>query len=162
MPVLIGLGCVLVLAQPWISRHVKPPESRRRRTAPCWVWLLVYAAGVYGGYFGAAQGVLLIAILGLGLAESLQRINATKNVLAGLVNAVAALVFIAISEVSGRPPASSRPARSSAASSARPSAAGCLPPVLRGFVAVVGVVAIVKLVFLTDVRRRTDRHSREA
>ena len=55
----------------------------------------MYAAGVYGGYFGAAQGVLLIAILGLGMAETLQRINATKNVLAGLVNGVAAVVFIA-------------------------------------------------------------------
>ena len=43
-------------------------------------------AGVYGGYFGAAQGVLLMAILGIGVADSMQRHNATKNVLALLVN----------------------------------------------------------------------------
>ena len=56
-------------------------------TARWWVWPAVAAAGVYGGYFGAAQGVLLVAILGIGIADTLQRHNATKNVLAGLVNA---------------------------------------------------------------------------
>jgi uncharacterized membrane protein YfcA len=50
--------------------------------------------GVYGGYFGAAQGVLLMGLFGLFLAESIQRQNALKNVLAGLVNAVAAIVFM--------------------------------------------------------------------
>ena len=42
--------------------------------------------GVYGGYFGAAQGIMLLAILGLALDDALQRVNATKNVLAGLAN----------------------------------------------------------------------------
>jgi uncharacterized membrane protein YfcA len=55
--------------------------------------------GVYGGYFGAAQGVLLMAVLGIGIQDSLQRLNGTKNVLAGLVNAVAAVVFIVVAEV---------------------------------------------------------------
>jgi uncharacterized membrane protein YfcA len=63
------------------------------------VWLLVYVAGVYGGYFGAAQGVLLMAILGVGLTETMQRNNATKNVLAMLVNLVAAVVFIVVADV---------------------------------------------------------------
>ena len=146
VPVLIGLGCVLVLAQPWISRRVKPPQQAPPHGS-LWVWLLVYAAGVYGGYFGAAQGVLLIAILGLGLAESLQRINATKNVLAGLVNGVAALVFIAISEVSWS--AAGLIAAGSIIGGQLGATIGRrLPaPVLRGFVAVVGVVAIVQLVF---------------
>jgi uncharacterized membrane protein YfcA len=61
--------------------------------------VLVLVTGVYGGYFGAAQGVLLMAILGIGLMETMQRNNATKNVLAGLVNAVAALIFIAVAHV---------------------------------------------------------------
>jgi uncharacterized membrane protein YfcA len=146
VPVLIGLGCVLVIAQPWISRRVKPPEHAPAHGS-LWVWLLVYAAGVYGGYFGAAQGVLLIAILGLGLAESLQRINATKNVLAGLVNAVAALVFIAISEVSWS--AAGIIAAGSIIGGQLGATAGRRLPalVLRGFVAVVGIVAIIQLVF---------------
>ena len=58
------------------------------------LWVLVFLAGIYGGYFGAAQGVLLIGMRGIALNDSLQRINATKNVLAGLVNGLAAVVFI--------------------------------------------------------------------
>ena len=61
------------------------------------LWVLVFGTGVYGGYFGAAQGVILVAIMGVLLDESLQRINAAKNVLAGLVNGVAAVVFILVS-----------------------------------------------------------------
>jgi uncharacterized protein len=58
------------------------------------IWVLVFLAGIYGGYFGAAQGVLLIGMLGIALNDSLQRVNAVKNVLAGLVNGIAAIVFI--------------------------------------------------------------------
>ena len=103
VPVLIGLGCVLVVLQPRISaRLAARAEATGREVHPHgagWVWTLVLLAGVYGGYFGAAQGVLLMAILGVGLQESMQRNNATKNVLALLVNLVAALVFIAVAEV---------------------------------------------------------------
>jgi uncharacterized membrane protein YfcA len=63
------------------------------------LWVLVFCAGVYGGYFGAAQGVLLIGMLGIAFTDSLQRINAVKNVLAGLVNGVAAVVFIALTHI---------------------------------------------------------------
>ena len=66
VPVLIGIGCLLVIVQPWLSRRV---AARRERlgiaeSAPhgsVWLWLAVLLTGVYGGYFGAAQGVLLIA-----------------------------------------------------------------------------------------------------
>ncbi len=57
---------------------------------------------MYGGYFGAAQGVLLMAILGIGVVDSMQRHNATKNVLALVVNAVAAVVFLFVSHVDWR------------------------------------------------------------
>jgi uncharacterized membrane protein YfcA len=100
VPVLIGLGCLLVVLQPAISRRVAArAESRgvdRPQHGAAWVWLLVYVAGVYGGYFGAAQGVLLMAILGVGLTETMQRNNATKNVLALLVNLIAAVVFVVL------------------------------------------------------------------
>ena len=98
VPVLIALGCILVIAQPAITRRVEARAEARGQARPehsaLWVWGLVYLAGVYGGYFGAAQGVLLMAILGVGLSESMQRNNATKNVLALLVNLVAAIVFV--------------------------------------------------------------------
>jgi hypothetical protein len=63
------------------------------------LWFFVFCAGVYGGYFGAAQGVLLIGMLGIAFSDSLQRINAVKNVLAGLVNGLAAIVFIALTHI---------------------------------------------------------------
>jgi uncharacterized membrane protein YfcA len=103
VPVLIGLGCLLVILQPAISRRVAArAESRgveRPEHGALWVWVLVFAAGVYGGYFGAAQGVLLMAILGVGLTETMQRNNATKNVLALLVNLVAAIVFVLVAHI---------------------------------------------------------------
>jgi hypothetical protein len=63
------------------------------------LWALVFLSGVYGGYFGAAQGVLLIGLMGVAFTETMQRINAVKNVMAGLVNGVAALVFVAATRV---------------------------------------------------------------
>jgi uncharacterized membrane protein YfcA len=63
------------------------------------LWGLVFAFGVYGGYFGAAQGVLLIGLMGVAFTDTMQRINAVKNVLAGLVNGVAAIVFVIATHV---------------------------------------------------------------
>jgi uncharacterized membrane protein YfcA len=145
VPVLIGLGCVLVVAQPWIARHVRPPESAPPHGSIA-ILALVYLTGVYGGYFGAAQGVLLIAILGLGLAESLQRVNAAKNVLAGLVNGVAAVVFVCVTDVAWE--AALVLAVGSIVGGLVGSSFGRrLPPTaLRAVVALVGVIAIVKLV----------------
>ena len=103
VPALIGLGCLLVIFQPMISRRVAARAKARGIVRPehgaSWVWLLVFVTGVYGGYFGAAQGVLLMAVLGVGLTESMQRNNATKNVLALLVNLVAAVVFVLVAHV---------------------------------------------------------------
>jgi uncharacterized protein len=102
VPVLIGIGVLLVILGPAIQRRVAARHEARGglpdHGAP-WVWPAVAGAGVYGGYFGAAQGVLLMAILGIGVDDDLQRHNATKNVLALLVNAVAAVVFIVVADV---------------------------------------------------------------
>lgn len=99
VPALVGLGVLLVIIGPWISKRVANLRSERHHGGPV-MWALVYLTGVYGGYFGAAQGVLLVAIMGIWLDETLQRINAAKNVLAGLVNAVAAVFFIVVADVS--------------------------------------------------------------
>jgi uncharacterized membrane protein YfcA len=100
VPVLIGIALVLVVVQPWLSRRLarsRPGSVTDRVTALLAVGVLI--AGVYGGYFGAAQGVLLLGLMGLLLHDDLQRINATKNVLALIVNGVAAVVFIAVAHV---------------------------------------------------------------
>ena len=105
VPVLILLGLVLVVFQPRISAWV----ARRHDAAgglpengAWWVRPAVLLAGVYGGYFGAAQGVLLMAILGIGVDEPLQRLNAVKNVLAAVVNGVAGTLFIVVADVDWR------------------------------------------------------------
>jgi len=59
----------------------------------------VFATGIYGGYFGAAQGIILIALLAIFVADDLQRLNGAKNVLAVCVNGVAAIVFVLATRV---------------------------------------------------------------
>jgi len=105
VPILVGLGIVLVMFQPRISRwvaarHDAPGAAPRDPVLGAW-WVRpgVLLAGVYGGYFGAAQGVLVMGILGVGIPEDLQRLNALKNVLAALVNGVAGLIFIVVAHV---------------------------------------------------------------
>ena len=120
VPALIGVAVVMVIIQPrlakWVAERQRaraalatpdgagadgasavavaaPPKVEEAIGGPV-LWVLVFLAGIYGGYFGAAQGVLLIGMLGIALNDSLQRINAAKNVLAGLVNGLAAVVFI--------------------------------------------------------------------
>ena len=103
VPAFIAIALVAVVLQPRLDRLVaerRPPPDAHGTGLPR---VLVYVAGVYGGYFGAAQGILLLAILGLALPDDLQRVNALKNVLAGVVNGVAALVFIAVADVAWGP-----------------------------------------------------------
>jgi uncharacterized membrane protein YfcA len=100
VPALILVGLVLVVLQPRISAWVDARhEGARGEFGPSWVWPAVLGTGVYGGYFGAAQGVILMGILGIGIADSLQRLNGLKNVLAGLVNGVAGLIFVFVAHV---------------------------------------------------------------
>jgi len=96
VPVLIVTAVALVLLQPLVTRRVAERGSGRARHhgGPA-LWIGILLTGVYGGYFGAAQGVILIGLLGLLLDDDLQRLNGTKNVLALVANGVAAVAFIA-------------------------------------------------------------------
>ncbi len=102
VPVLISVGIGLVIFQRPIGARI---AARHELTGGLpefgawWVWPLVLLAGIYGGYFGAAQGILLMAVMGLGVSDTMQRLNGTKNVLAAVVNAVAGLFFIVVAEV---------------------------------------------------------------
>ena len=151
VPVLIALSCVLVVLQPWLTKRLAMAERRREHGGVA-LFVGVFLAGVYGGYFGAAQGVLLIALLGLFLDEHLQRVNAAKNVLAGIVNAVAAIVFIVVSQFSSRSHVAWLAAVLIAVGSVVGGQIGARigrrtrPVVLRGLVVVVGIVAIVQIV----------------
>jgi uncharacterized protein len=145
VPVLILLGCVLVALQPWLKKWISVPEHTHR--GAWWVIPAVFATGIYGGYFGAAQGVLLMAILGLGLDPDLQRMNGLKNVLATFVNTVAAVLFIIVADVDWL--AAGLIAVGSTAGGFLGARYGRrLPPVaLRILIVCIGVVAIVTMVF---------------
>jgi uncharacterized protein len=98
VPVLIALGMLMVVVGPSIQRRTAAtrhegaatPFSRALLTAG------IFLLGVYGGYFGAAQGILLVGLMGMILSDGIQRLTAIKNVLATLVNVVAALAFMII------------------------------------------------------------------
>ncbi|MET9066730.1 sulfite exporter TauE/SafE family protein [Streptosporangium sandarakinum] len=153
VPVLIGLACVLVVFQPRLNRWLAARREHARPHGGPLLWFGVLAAGVYGGYFGAAQGVLLIGLLGSFLDDGLQRVNAAKNVLSVLVNGTAALLFIGFSLFSGRDVVDWRAVVLVAVGASIGGFLGAkvgrrLPaPVLRGFIVCIGVVAIVKLVY---------------
>ncbi len=99
VPALIAVAAVLMAVQPWMRARL---EQRGRPAEHGGAGLLggVFLTGVYGGYFGAAQGVILIALLAIFIDDDLQRLNGTKNVLAFTANAVAALVFVVTTHIS--------------------------------------------------------------
>jgi uncharacterized membrane protein YfcA len=103
VPAFIAIALVLILLQSRLSRALAARRRRPRESDRVGAFGTgaTFASGVYGGYFGAAQGILLLAILGLSLEdEELQRLNALKVVLAGLVNMVAGIVFVFSAHIS--------------------------------------------------------------
>lgn len=98
VPFLILIASGLMAFQPRLSRFM---SARRGIEAghPTALSLAVYLTGIYGGYFGAAQGVILMALLAIFLTDDLQRLNGLKNCLAAVVNGVAAILFILVAPV---------------------------------------------------------------
>lgn len=146
VPALIVLALVLVIAQPWLARRLaaRRPDGQVRAES-WWLWLGILGTGVYGGYFGAAQGVLLLAMMGITLAEPLQRVNAVKNVLAMLANLASGLVFVFVAHVSWI--AVVLIAAGSAVGGVLGARIGrrLSPTVLRGTIVVIGLAALGKL-----------------
>jgi uncharacterized protein len=145
VPVFIGAALVLIVLQPRISRWLATRGGGASENAGPLASAGVFAAGVYGGYFGAAQGILVLSILALSVDDSLTRLNALKVVLVGIANLVSGIVFVFAAHV----------AWAAAGLIAAGSSAGGLlgarvgrrlsPEVLRAVIVVVGVVAIVRL-----------------
>ncbi len=146
VPFLVALAVALVAFQPRLSRMFAEHRAQADPRGGPWLLAGFFATGIYGGYFGAAQGILLLGLMGIGLAGGLQEHNAIKNVVAGLVNGVAALVFVAAADVAWEP----------AALIAVGSALGGVlggrlgrrlsPRALRGLVVLVGLAALAQLV----------------
>jgi uncharacterized protein len=157
VPALILISCVLVLLQPWLSSQMtarrnklaeqtEPAAPGHETTGPL-LGAGIFASAVYGGYFGAAQGVLVIGLLGTFLDETMQRVNGAKNVLVGIVNGTAAVVYIMFAHVAWLA------VLLIAVGSTIGGFVGArygrrLPPLaLRIFVVVIGVISAIKLIF---------------
>ncbi|CAL9338122.1 sulfite exporter TauE/SafE family protein [Streptomyces sp. Tu 3180] len=102
VPVLVTLALVLVVLQPRLSAAVQRRRTRagtvtRTDGGPALFGGLLLAS-VYGGYFTAAQGIIYLSLMGTLLDDTLQRLNAVKNVLAAIVNSIAALFFLFVAD----------------------------------------------------------------
>lgn len=150
VPALIGLGVLLVIFGPRLQRMAGAHHDEGARPVR---WSIMqpgtFGCGVYGGYFGAAQGVLLMGLMGALLPEPMQKLNGIKNVLSLIVNLTASVTFLLVSwdKVDWRV------AGLIAVGSLLGGVIGArvgkkLPPnALRAFIVVSGVVAIVRLLF---------------
>lgn len=96
VPFLVVLGVALVLLGPTIQRwtSARRPTDTAAETVPLRLQAGMLLAGVYGGYFGAAQGVIVIGMLGATFDDEPNHLNALKNAAVGTVNLVAAVVFL--------------------------------------------------------------------
>jgi uncharacterized membrane protein YfcA len=145
VPAFIGVALVLIILQPRLSKLLAEHRPQGRDKPGPLVLLGVLLGGVYGGYFGAAQGIMVLAILTLSLDDELQRLNAVKVILTGLVNLVSGIIFIFAAHV----------AWGAAGLIAGGSLIGGVigarygrrlsPVALRGIIVVVGITAIVRL-----------------
>lgn len=143
VPALIMVSVVLVIAQPRLSRFVAT------HGAGAWGhWVLpigVFATAVYGGYFGAAQGVILISLLAVMLSDPLQNLNGLKNAIVMQVNSLAAVIFLFSGHVALAPAAllavSSIVGGQVGASLGRRTS----PAVMRALIVVAGLATVVKL-----------------
>jgi uncharacterized membrane protein YfcA len=144
VPVLVLLAVILVVVQPRLTERLA-----RYRDRPAGSWALrigVALTAVYGGYFGAAMGVLLIGVLSVFLKDELQRINALKNVMALVINFVAAVVFVFAAHVAWI--AAALIAVSSIVGGFLGAAIGrrMHPNILRSLIVIGGLAAFIKLV----------------
>ncbi|HEY7830681.1 MAG TPA: sulfite exporter TauE/SafE family protein [Solirubrobacteraceae bacterium] len=147
VPVFIAVALVLTVLQPrlrvWLSRREFDLEGGGGVLLP----LAIYLVGIYGGYFGAAQGILLMAILSVALSQDLHRTNALKNVLAGLVNGVAGLYFIFAAHIDWGPAAVIAGSSIIGAQLGARYGRRLSPTALRAVIVVVGTSAIIRLLF---------------
>jgi uncharacterized protein len=145
VPVFIAVALILIVLQPRLSRALEARHDHAREQAGALTMVAVFAAGIYGGYFGAAQGIMLLAILTLSIDDELQRLNALKVVLTGLVNLVSGIVFILVADIAWLPAVLIAGGSIIGAVIGARWGRGLSPAVLRGVIVVVGILAIIHL-----------------
>ncbi|MDT0270226.1 sulfite exporter TauE/SafE family protein [Streptomyces sp. DSM 44915] len=154
VPLLVAAGLVMVVAGPAVRRRAerrragaepRPPTGRRLAG----VAAAVFGLGIYGGYFGAAQGILIVGLLSVLTSDSLQTITGLKNLLTTGVNAVAAVTFMLVTWEAIDWVVVALIATGATAGGLAGARFGrrLSPGVLRGLIVVVGGVALVNMVF---------------
>ncbi|WP_372699306.1 sulfite exporter TauE/SafE family protein [Arthrobacter sp. JSM 101049] len=157
-PVLIAIAVLLVIFQPRLARWVRERQSEsggplrpahvdEQKLSPL-VYVLVFLIGVYGGYFTAAQGILLMAVLGIFFHGSLQQSNAIKVILSLVVNLVAAASYLLFAFDRINWPVVALIAGGSLVGGFIGAKVGrkLSPLLLRGFIVVLGIVALVNMI----------------
>lgn len=148
VPILVGLAVVLVIVQPRVSKWVakrREENGAEHKPGPL-LMFFIFLIGIYGGYFTAAQGVMLMAVMGMLLSEPLQKLNGVKNVLAAVVNVIAGLIYAFVAPISW-PVVLWLAIGSTAGGFLGAKIGRKLPPaVLRGVIVVVGTAAVIQLV----------------
>jgi uncharacterized protein len=93
VPWLLIAATALFAAGPWLKPKPKPGQEGSLANTPLG-WALQFATAIYGGFFGAGMGVMMLATLGLTQSGDYHRLNAMKNMLAMVIAAVAILIFV--------------------------------------------------------------------
>jgi uncharacterized membrane protein YfcA len=145
VPAFIAIALLLTVFQPRLNAWLAARRVDARREGRIVPPLAVYGTAIYGGYFGAAQGILLLGILGVLLPQDLQRTNALKNILTGIVNGVAGVYFAFAAHVAWGPAAIIAAASIVGAQLGARYGQRLEPAALRACIVVVGVLAIVSL-----------------
>ena len=92
VPVLVLMASLLLAVQPLITKRLKKAEENGPRRDPAWLYVALFLATVYGGYFGGALGVILVAVLGVGL-HRLKLANALKSAISAVTATVTVVIF---------------------------------------------------------------------
>nr|WP_218860482.1 sulfite exporter TauE/SafE family protein [Petropleomorpha daqingensis] len=92
VPVLVLLASLLLAVQPFVTKRLRKAEEVGRTRDPVWVYVALFLATVYGGYFGGALGVILVGVLGLAL-HRLKLANALKSALSAITATVTLIIF---------------------------------------------------------------------
>ena len=93
VPFLVLLACALFALQPLATRVLAKRHAPSREHRSLGLHVAVLLAAVYGAYFGAGLGIVLLAMLGLAIPDSLQRLNGLKQVLSVVINSVAVVAY---------------------------------------------------------------------
>lgn len=146
VPFFIAAALVLILLQKQINRALGDRRRGAGEGVPLGALAGAFCCGIYGGYFGAAQGILMMSVLGLSVDDSLQRLNAVKVITTGLTNLVAGIVFVIAAhiawDVAGLIAGGSIIGGVLGARFGR----RLSPGALRALILIIGVIAIVRLV----------------